>query len=188
MCSWASLLGLCAGSMQGNVAKANGSVENQPKISPRRGTRGTRCCEGAPRRHGHSRTLRRAGRFGLRRPRTPRRSAGRHHDTRRYRHHQARLRCVRDMDLAPTRSHSRTHASNMIRGFSETQVILSILGQAPGGGTRLPVAIGRSRIRDPWPRASRCHRDTSTESISWNPSSVAMTVRGQARNRGHLGG
>jgi hypothetical protein len=61
-CSWASLLGLCAGSMQGNVAKANGSVENQPKISPRRGTRRTRCCEGAPRRHGHSRTLRRAGR------------------------------------------------------------------------------------------------------------------------------
>jgi hypothetical protein len=130
MCSWASLLGLCAGSMQGNVAKANGSVENQPKISPRRGTRRTRCREGAPRRHGQSRTLRRAGRFGLRRPRTPRHRAGRHHDTRRHRHHQARLRCARDMDLARTRSHSRTHASNLIRGVSETKIVLSILNPA----------------------------------------------------------
>jgi len=35
---------------------------------------------------------------------------------------------------------------------------------------------------------SRCHRDTSTESISWTPSSDAMTVRDQAQNSGHLGG
>ena len=33
MCSWVSLLGLCAGSMQGNAAKANESVAIQPKIS-----------------------------------------------------------------------------------------------------------------------------------------------------------
>jgi multidrug resistance efflux pump len=33
MCSWASLLGLCAGSMQENAAKANESVEIQPKVA-----------------------------------------------------------------------------------------------------------------------------------------------------------
>jgi hypothetical protein len=34
------------------------------------------------------------------------------------------------MNFARTRSHSQTHASNLVRGFSKTQLIFSILDPA----------------------------------------------------------
>ena len=73
----------------------------------------------------------------------------------------------------PTQTDRQTvHLSLRIMGIQPGYDGLAIFNQP---AYFKPFLAGEPHTSNP----SRCHRNTSTESISWNPSSVAMTVRGQ---------